>query len=74
MKKKDTRKFYNMFKLSKHQKKINHYKEEFLEEYYYRQRKIKEKIECIIKNLSLKMLHKKGRNLYEIFSNGCFKS
>ena len=38
MKKKDTRKFYNMFKLSKHQKKINHYKEEFLEEYYYRQR------------------------------------
>ena len=43
MKKKDTRKFYNMFKLSKHQKKINHYKEEFLEEYYYRQRKIKEK-------------------------------
>ena len=32
-----------MFKLSKHQKKINHYKEEFLEEYYYRQRKIKEK-------------------------------
>ena len=43
IKKKDTRKFYNMFKLSKHQKKINHYKEEFLEEYYYRQRKIKEK-------------------------------
>ena len=43
MKKKDTRKFCNMFKLSKHQKKINHYKEEFLEEYYYRQRKIKEK-------------------------------
>ena len=42
MKKKDIRKFYNMFKLSKHQKKINHYKEEFLEEYYYRQRKIKE--------------------------------
>lgn len=42
MKKKDIRKFYNMFKLSKHQKKINHYKDEFLEEYYYRQRKIKE--------------------------------
>lgn len=43
MKKKDIRKFYNMFKLVKYQKKILKYKEEFLEEYYYRQRKIKEK-------------------------------
>ncbi len=43
MKKKDIRKFYNMFKLVKHQKKITRYKEEFLEEYYYRQRKMKEK-------------------------------
>ena len=43
MKKKDTRKFLNMFKLSKHQNKINQYKEEFLEEYYYRQRKVKQK-------------------------------
>ena len=32
-----------MFKLSKHQKKINHYKEEFLEEYYVSQRAMKEK-------------------------------
>ena len=43
MKKKDIRKFYNMFKLVKHQKKITMYKEEFLEEYYYRQRKMKVK-------------------------------
>ncbi len=43
MKKKDIRKFYNMFKLVKHQKKISKYKEEFLEEYYYRQREMKEK-------------------------------
>lgn len=43
MKRKDTRKFYNMFKLAKHEKKIARYKEEFLEEYYYRQRKIKVK-------------------------------
>ena len=32
-----------LFKLVKHQKKITKYKEEFLEEYYYRQRKMKEK-------------------------------
>ena len=43
MKKRDLRKFSNMFKLSKHQKKIERYKEEFLEEYYFRQRKNKEK-------------------------------
>lgn len=43
MKKKDIRKFSNMFKLSKHQKKIERFKEEFLEEYYYQQRKIKQK-------------------------------
>ena len=43
MKKKDIRKFSNMFKLSKHQKKIERFKEEFLEEYYYQQRKIKHK-------------------------------
>ena len=43
MKRKDTRKFYNMFKLSKHEKKIERYKDEFLEEYYYRQRKMKVK-------------------------------
>lgn len=43
MKKKDIRKFSNMFKLSKHQKKIERFKEEFLEEYYYQQRKNKQK-------------------------------
>ena len=43
MKKKDIRKFSNMFKLSKHQKKIEKFKEEFLEEYYYQQRKNKQK-------------------------------
>ena len=43
MKKKDIRKFSNMFKLSKHEKKIEKFKEEFLEEYYYQQRKIKQK-------------------------------
>ena len=43
MKKKDIRKFSTMFKLSKHEKKIEKFKEEFLEEYYYQQRKIKQK-------------------------------
>ncbi len=41
MKRKDIRKFSNMFKLSKHQKKIERFKDEFLEEYYYQQRKNK---------------------------------
>ena len=43
MKKKDIRKFSNMFKLAKHEKKVNRYKEEFLEEYYFNQRKMKQK-------------------------------
>ena len=43
MKKRDIRKFTNMFKINRHQKKINRYKEEFLEEYYYNQRKMKQK-------------------------------
>ena len=43
MKKKDIRKIRNMFKLSKHEKKIEKFKEEFLEEYYYQQRKKKKK-------------------------------
>ena len=38
MKKKDIRKFTNMFKLRKHQKKIESYKEEYLEEYYSKQK------------------------------------
>ena len=43
MKKKDIRKFKNMFKLRKHQKKVDIYKDEFLEEYYSNQRKMKQK-------------------------------
>ena len=43
MKKKDIRKYTNMFKLRKCQKKIEAYKEEYLEEYYSNQRKMKQK-------------------------------
>ena len=43
MKKKDIRKYTNMFKLRKHQKKIESYKEEYLEEYYSNQRIMKQK-------------------------------
>ena len=43
MKKKDIRKFTNTFKLRKHQKKVDIYKEEYLEEYYSNQRIMKQK-------------------------------
>ena len=43
MKKRDIRKYINMFELSKHEKKVNQFKEEFWEEYYFNQRKMKEK-------------------------------
>lgn len=43
LKKKEIRKFTNMFSLKKHQKKVNRYKEEYLEEYYCNQRKMKQK-------------------------------
>lgn len=43
MKKKDIRKFTNMFKLRKHQKKVDMYKDEYLEEYYSNQRTMKQK-------------------------------
>lgn len=43
MKRKDIRKFSNMFKLRKHQRKVEIYKDEFLEEYYTNQRKMKQK-------------------------------
>lgn len=43
MKKKDIRKYTNMFKMRKHQKKIDIYKEEYLEEFYSNQRKMKQK-------------------------------
>ena len=43
MKRKDIRKFSNMFKLRKHQRKVEVYKDEFLEEYYSNQRIMKQK-------------------------------
>ena len=41
MKSKDIRKYKNMFKLRKHQNRINKCKDEYLEEYYSNQRKMK---------------------------------
>ena len=43
MKKKDIRNFTNMFKLRKHQRKVELYKDEYLEEYYTNQRIMKQK-------------------------------
>lgn len=43
MKKRDIRKFSNMFKLRKHQKKVDSFKEEYLEEYYSNQKINKQK-------------------------------
>ena len=43
MKKKDARRYTNMFKLRKHKRKIDMYKEEWLEEYYSKQRERKQK-------------------------------
>lgn len=43
MKKKDIRKFTNMFKLRKHQRKVELYKDEYLEEYYTNQKIMKQK-------------------------------
>jgi len=42
MNKKDLRRYTNMFKLRKHQKKIDIYKNEYLEEYYSFQRRMKQ--------------------------------
>ena len=44
LKKRQVKKYMNMFKLSKH-KKVNIFKEEFLEQYYYKQRKIRKAAE-----------------------------
>lgn len=41
IKRRDIRKYKNMFKLRKHEKKIDKYREEFLEEYYSKQRTMK---------------------------------
>lgn len=43
MTKKQIRKYTNMFKLRKHKKKIDMYKNEYLEEYYTNQRNMKQK-------------------------------
>ncbi len=41
--KKEIRKYTNMFKLRKHKRKIDFYKNEYLEEYYSNQKNIKQK-------------------------------
>lgn len=51
MKKKDIRKYSNMFKLAKHIKKVSIYKENFLEEYYSKQKELKELSRLENKNL-----------------------
>lgn len=43
MTKRNLRKYTNMFKLKKHQKKISQYKDEYLEEYYSNQKEMKQK-------------------------------
>jgi len=43
MKKRDIRKYTNLFKLRKHKKKIDRYKDEYLEEYYSKQKEMKQK-------------------------------
>ena len=43
MKKRDIRRYTNMFKLKKHKKKMNRYKEQYLEEYYSKQKEMKQK-------------------------------
>ena len=43
IRKRDIRKYTNMFKLRKHQRKIDIYKDEYLEEHYSNQRIMKEK-------------------------------
>lgn len=43
MTKKELRKYTNMFKLRKHKRKIDIYKDEYLEEYYSNQRNMKQK-------------------------------
>lgn len=54
MKKKDIRKYRNAFKLKKHQKKIDMFREEFLEEHYSKQREMKLKNREINKNTLFK--------------------
>jgi len=51
MRKKDIQKFTNMFKLAKHNKKINRYKEDFLENYYFNQKIFKQRVAETNKNI-----------------------
>lgn len=55
MKRRDIRKYKNMFKLRKHQKKINYLRDEYLEEYYSKQREMK--------------LRNREKNKKELFKN-----
>ena len=41
MRKRNIRRYSNIFKLKKHKNKVEHYKEEYLEDYYYNQRVMK---------------------------------
>lgn len=50
LKKRQIRKFTNMFRLAKHQKKVEKYKEEFLEEFYFNQKLNKQKNAKLNKN------------------------
>lgn len=43
LKKREIKRYLNLFKLSKHSKKIEYFKQEFLEKYYTRQVKLKRK-------------------------------
>lgn len=61
MKKKDIRKYKNIFKLRKHQNKINKIKDEYLEEYYSKQREMKLRNRETNKNKLFKNVAQKGR-------------
>lgn len=54
MKEKEMKHYINMFKLSKHRNKVNYLKEEFLEEYYSNQKKIKKENRQYTKDFILK--------------------
>ena len=56
MKRKDIRKYKNMFKLRKHQKKIDAFRDEFLEEYYSNQKEMKQKNRKINKEMLFKQV------------------
>lgn len=43
LKNREIRRYSNMFKLSKHKKKVQYFKESFLEEYYLKQNRLKRK-------------------------------